>query len=241
MRFTESRLLGDTYGPPCQLPLMPFDLDISSQTPMLEANWRSGCNHNGRMKNSIPFSNVLGQQPRRIGKHDRADGTDSPSWTVNLECSVAADTRRIFDALTVPEYIETWICVPGHHPECCNVTSRNAHGFQIEHHCSSGTTTKISGTYCSFLKRKLSFSWNPAPGSSAGDSFVDIRLHGDFERSILRLRHFGLDSEDDFNWHSAFWSSSIARLCRLFERPVAGTDRHGRRANTPRSELYCEV
>ena len=241
MRFTESRLLGDTYGPPCQLPLMPFDLDISSQTPMLEANWRSGCNHNGRMKNSIPFSNVLGQQPRRIGKHDRADGTDSPSWTVNLECSVAADTRRIFDALTVPEYIETWICVPGHHPECCNVTSRNAHGFQIEHHCSSGTTTKISGTYCSFLKRKLSFSWNPAHGSSAGNSFVDIRLHGDFERSILRLRHFGLDSEDDFNWHSAFWSSSITRLCRLFDRPVAGTDHRGRRLITRRSELYCEL
>jgi uncharacterized protein YndB with AHSA1/START domain len=193
------------------------------------------------MNNSNPFSSILRRQPRGLSKQDMTGVFEVSSWTVNLECSVAADTRRIFYALTVPEYIEAWICVPGYHPECRNVTSRNAHGFQIEHHCSSGTATKFSGTYCSFLKRKLSFSWQPAHGASAGDSFVDIRLHGDFERSILRLRHFGLDSEDDFNWHSAFWTSSIARLCKLFERQAADADQRRQRASRRRSELYCEL
>jgi uncharacterized protein YndB with AHSA1/START domain len=193
------------------------------------------------MNNPNPVSSVLRQQLRGVSKQDRTSGSETPSWTVNLECSVAADTRRIFYALTVPEYIEAWICVPGYHPECRNVTSRNTHGFQIEHHCSTGTATKIRGTYCSFLKRKLSFSWQPAEGSSAGESFVDIRLHGDFERSILRLRHFGLDSEEDFNWHSTFWSSSIARLCKLFDRPTTGAPKHGQRVNRRRSELYCEL
>jgi hypothetical protein len=190
------------------------------------------------MNNS--FSNSLRPQPRVIRKQVSTSECDSSSWTVNLECSVPADTRRIFNALTVPEYIEAWISVPGYHPECCNVTIRNAHGFNIEHRCINGATTMISGTYCSFLKRKLSFSWQPSCGSSSGESFVDIRLHGDFERSILRLRHFGLDSEEDFNWHSALWSSSIARLCRLFDRSAASTDQRRLRATRMRSELYCE-
>jgi hypothetical protein len=220
---------------------MPFDPYLSSQTPAPWHKWVFGCYLNRRMNNSNSVSSILQRQPRGVSNQDIASATDAPSWTVNLECSVAADTRRIFYALTVPEYIEAWICVPGYHPECRNVTSRNAHGFQIEHHCSSGATTKICGTYCSFLKRKLSFSWRPALGSAVADSFVDIRLHGDFERSILRLRHFGLDSEDDFRWHSAFWSSSIARLCRLFDRPIAGADQRRTRARRRRSELYCEL
>ena len=153
-----------------------------------------------------------------------------PTRTVNLEFRLAADTRKIFDALTVPEYIEAWICIPGHHPECSNMTSRSAHGFQIEHHCRSGASTKITGNYRSFMRRKLSFSWRPAHGPETPDSFVEIRLHGDFERSVLRLRHFGLESEDDFNWHSALWSTSIAKLCRLFESPSLSSEPRRQRA-----------
>lgn len=136
--------------------------------------------------------------------------------TIHLQCSVAADTQRIFYALTVPEYIETWICVPGCDPECRNVTCRVAQGFEIQHHCESGAMTKISGTYFSYLKRKLSFSWRPAGMKETRDSLVDIRLYGDFEKSILRLRHFGLESEEEFNWHLSLWSASVARLSKLF-------------------------
>jgi uncharacterized protein YndB with AHSA1/START domain len=182
------------------------------------------------MKNLSPISNILRPQTREVINQDSVSVSDAPSWTVDLKCSVPADTQRIFSALTVPEYIEAWICVPGYHLECRNLTSSNANGFQIEHYCRSGKATKISGTYRSFLKRKLSFSWRPTRGSVARESFVDIRLQGAFERSILRLRHFGLDSEDDFNWHSAFWSSSIARLCKLFDRPAADLDERRQRA-----------
>jgi len=189
------------------------------------------------MNNSHQIPSILRQQTHQVINRDTVSVSGAPSWTVRMECSMAADTERIFCALTVPEYIEAWICVPGYHPECHNQTSRNAHGFQIEHYCRSGKATKISGTYRSFLKRKLSFSWRPMRGSAAKESFVDIRLHGDFENSILRLRHFGLDSEDDFNWHSALWSSSIARLCRLFNRPAADREERRQRARKSRSEL----
>jgi uncharacterized protein YndB with AHSA1/START domain len=158
-----------------------------------------------------------------------------------MEYSLAADTRRIFNALTVPEYIEAWICVPGFHPDCQNVTCSVAHGFQIEHRCDSGAITRITGTYCSFLKRKLSFSWRSAGASGGEESLVDIRLRGDFERSILRLRHRGFKSEEEFNWHAALWSASIARLSRLFDKPAMGANDHRPRGQRRRSELFFEL
>jgi uncharacterized protein YndB with AHSA1/START domain len=186
------------------------------------------------MNISPRFVRSVNRQPARIGVDTIACVAEPPSWTVNLERRVGAETRRVFDALTIPEYIEMWICLPGHHPECRNVTSQLTHGFQIEHHCSSESSTRIVGTYCSYLKRKLSFSWRPTHGSEKRDSLVDIRLRGDFERSILRLRHFGLDSEEDFHWHSALWSASIARLCRMFDGSSPNNETGQRRPKATR-------
>src|SRR5579859_441908 len=167
---------------------MPFGLCNSSQNSDRVVDWNAECSPICHMNTSHRFLRSVAGHPASAEINSVARAAEPPSWTVNLECKVGADTRRIFDALTVPEYIETWICVPGHHPECCNVTTRIAHGFQIELQCSSGPSKKFVATYCSFRKRKLSFSWRPAHGSEGQDSFVDIRLHGDFERSILRLR-----------------------------------------------------
>ena len=136
---------------------------------------------------------------------------------------MAADTRRIFDALTVPEYIETWICVPGYHSECRNVTCRLTHGFRIEHFCNSGPATRIDGTYLSFLKRQTKILLENFGPATTRESLVDIRLYGDFEKSILRLRHFGLESEEDLSWHSALWATSMTRLRKLFHRPRLAT------------------
>jgi hypothetical protein len=192
------------------------------------------------MRSSPDLPKVLRNRSCLVGGDSIAVAPIPQSRTIDIECSLAADTRRIFCALTVPEYIETWISVPGHHPECRNVTCRHAHGFQIEHLCNSGASTRIDGTYFSFLKRKLSFSWRPVGAAQTQDSLVDIRLYGDFERSILRLRHFGLVSEEDYNWHSALWSASMMRLRRLFDRPRLGSDRPRSRVSGRRSEPAYE-
>ena len=219
---------------------MSSNLFDSSQSSPQSLEWSAECFPNSSMNLSHQSTRSIHQRPAGVAVGTMASVAKPLTWTVNLECKVAADTRRIFDALTLPEYIEAWLCVPGHHPECSNVTSRVAHGFQIEHRCSSGSSTRIIGNYCSFLKRKLSFSWRPANGAETRDSFVDIRLHGDFERSVLRLRHFGLETEDDFNWHSALWSASIAKLCKLFERPTLSNEPRKQRAGRRGQEVYCE-
>jgi|CZKZ01.1.fsa_nt_gi uncharacterized protein YndB with AHSA1/START domain len=204
-------------------------------------DWIFDCNSNREMNNPDLSQNRLRLVPRSTSKGCLAGTPAAPPWTVSVECSVAADTGRIFNALTVPEYMEAWICVPGHHPNCHNVTSHVDHGFQIDHLCNSGAHTRITGAYFSFLKRKLSFSWRPADEPSANGSFVDIRLYGDFERSVLRLRHSGFDTKEEFDWHAALWTASISRLCRLFDKPTVGADHRRSRAGSRRSKLSCAL
>jgi uncharacterized protein YndB with AHSA1/START domain len=193
------------------------------------------------MKTSYTFSNSSYDRPGRFAVRSNGGDPASTSLTFSLESSLAADTLRVFHALTVPEYLETWLCVPGHHPECRNLMHRAGHEFQIEHSCNSGASIRIAGAYGSLLKRKLRFTWQASGIPGANDSLVDIRLHGDFERSILRLRHFGLRPGHDFNWHAALWSESIARLGKLFDSAVTGTATRERKAGGRQSEVFCEA
>jgi uncharacterized protein YndB with AHSA1/START domain len=194
-----------------------------------------------RMKNSFALKQTVRRPIRSVSKRDVATASALSPWAVDMSCSLDADIKRIFNALTIPEYIEAWISVPGCRSDCQSVSCRVARGFQIEHHCSTGATMRISGTYFSFLKRKLSFSWRPASEVGSTDSFVDIRLYGDFGKSLLRLRHCGFASEEEFNWHVDLWAASITRLSKLFQRPGNSIDPLGPPARSLQSDLLLQV
>ena len=152
---------------------------------------------------------------------------DEPTWMVRLECSVAAETQRIFQALTLPEHMESWLSLP-----CCGSNNRNRafaaqDGFSVAHACSDGHPfTTIAGEYATCRTRKLRFSWTVAGDVVLDRTVVDIRLSGDFGRSVLRLQHSGFRSEPDCRWHQALWSASLERLCKFFDPSLV----HGRAA-----------
>lgn len=149
--------------------------------------------------------------------------------TINMECSVAGNTRRVFEALTVPEYLEAWFCIPGRHLGCHSAASRCVDGFMLKHFCDAGSVTTVTGSYSVFLRRKLIFSWQISGGINTPESIVDIRLCGDFERSVLRLRHLGLQSDEEFSWHTDLWAASLTRLNRLLGGEASGPRPHGLR------------
>jgi len=143
---------------------------------------------------------------------------DPAAWTLHLECSVAADTQRIFQALTLPEHMENWLSLP-----CCHSTQGSQafsaeNGFSIAHVCSDNHPfTTIAGEYSTCRTRKLRFSWTVVGDFVLDRTVVDIRLGGDFGRSILKLQHSGFNSEAQCRWHHALWVASLQRLCRFFE------------------------
>jgi uncharacterized protein YndB with AHSA1/START domain len=139
------------------------------------------------------------------------------SWTVHLELSIKAEIRRLFHALTAPEYIETWLSFPGHPAGCTNVATKMENDFLIAHMCEGVLTTRISGSFSVCERRNLTFSWRVEGDRNVSTSFVNIRLSGDFEYTTLQLKHGGFASREQYGWHRSLWSSSLARLKRLYD------------------------
>lgn len=125
-----------------------------------------------------------------------------------------ADVRRIFQLLTVAEYLETWMCFPGGEPDAQVTAFRHQDEYRLEYLCDGRQHTSISGSYRVCRQRKVLFSWSN-PGLSSGVSLVDIRLRGNFGSSILELRHTGLSSAVEYFWQMAMWRASLERLVRL--------------------------
>src|SRR5437763_2197417 len=64
---------------------------------------------------------------------ERRDDQKSGSLDLSMEVSIRADARRLFHALTAPEYVELWLSIPGYHLDCWTVGTKNDHEFAIEH------------------------------------------------------------------------------------------------------------
>lgn len=155
----------------------------------------------------------------RAGRN-RLDSRETPAcWTVHLEFSIRADARRLFYALTVPEYIEAWMSFPGHDDGCSTVAAKLNQDYLVEHRCDGRPTVCIAGSYTVCQRHNLAFSWRVEGNPSVSESYVDIRLRGNFEKTTLVLHHSRLTSPDQCAWHTALWTASIGRLIALYEGP----------------------
>ena len=139
---------------------------------------------------------------------------------IAMRVVVGADRRRIYDALTVPEYIEAWMTLPGDHPGCHMVASQTGGVFRFDHFGDRGHDLSISGSYRVCRRGKLFFSWRRWAAtddlSRSSDSLVVIRLYGAFAKSTLCLEHTGLFSDNEYRWHKALWERSLSKLQSLF-------------------------
>jgi len=159
---------------------------------------------------TFPHSPVI--RPAR----ERRDDEKSGSLTLSMEASIRADARRLFHALTAPEYVELWLSIPGQHPGCWTLGAGNDHEFAIEHFCDGRRFVSISGRYAVCRRRNVMFTWRVEGDVCVPETQVDIRLRGDFERTTLMLRQTGFVSRHDFAWHQALWNTSIGRLAALY-------------------------
>jgi uncharacterized protein YndB with AHSA1/START domain len=151
---------------------------------------------------------------------------------LSVEVSIQADARRLFNALTAPEYLEAWLCLPDERPGCSTVATRTDQDYVIEHSCDGNPSILISGRFLVCRRRNLTLSWRVDGDVNVRETQVDIRLRGEFERTKLTLRHSGFASRHDFAWHKALWNASLTRLAALF----GSTDRQQEPAVTRHDE-----
>jgi hypothetical protein len=137
-------------------------------------------------------------------------------WTIEMAVSVNTNIRRIFAAMTLPEYQEAWLRMPGHDFTCYVSASRSNECFRIDRSSINGTDVSIFGCYRVFRRNKLHFTWRKIGFSNSNESLVQVRLHGDFGRSTIRIRHSGLLSTTEYLWHHEMWDVSLSNLAALF-------------------------
>ena len=133
---------------------------------------------------------------------------------ISAMTSVNADRNRIYQALTIPEYIEAWFSVP-----CSTAGRSGAIGaedfFSINYGCTLHTYCRILCSYKVRRRSKLVFTWQHSAPAEATSSLVKIRLLGDFGRTTVHVTHVGLTLSDE-QWHEDLWTSSLLRLNKLF-------------------------
>ena len=137
--------------------------------------------------------------------------TEKP-LSISAERSVRADRQRILRALTLPEYIETWLAVPGVRPGHTSV-SLLEDSFLISCFCIERSTFHILCNYKVCRRGKLIFSWSR--GNDLPPGLVTIRLLGDFGRTTVQVTHSGL-CQAEADWHQELWENSLEKLSSLF-------------------------
>ncbi|MGA2570978.1 MAG: SRPBCC domain-containing protein [Terracidiphilus sp.] len=150
-----------------------------------------------------------------LRRNGSAEDTRDTDWTIAMRVSVNADADRIFQALTVPEYLEAWIRLPGQVEGSTVIVSQKADGYRLDHYRAGRVAASLISTYRFCHRRKMRLSWRNLSKPSAAASRVDFRIRGNFRDSILELRHTGLTCCDEFLWHQQLWRASLGKLTSL--------------------------
>jgi uncharacterized protein YndB with AHSA1/START domain len=161
---------------------------------------------------------LLVPQPSRQRQHGVRPETVERHIVLNV--TVSADKRRLFDALTLPEYREAWLVVPGSHSHCYTVVSETGGAFRLDHFAEGGLEFSIAGAYRVCRRSKMAFTWRKSNATSlhvsAPETLVTIRLQGAFSDTTVSLDHSGHFSPTEYRWHSEMWSLSLNKLRALF-------------------------
>lgn len=139
---------------------------------------------------------------------------DEMSLAVSLSRRINADRQRLFQALTMSEFIEAWLCPPDATPGSTEV-STCFRSFQVSYREHYGVRNRFLCAYRVMRRSKVQFTWMSDAFPESASSLVTFRLQGDFARTTLHLTHSGL-SRRDHPWHSRLWEGSLDKLVRLF-------------------------
>ena len=134
---------------------------------------------------------------------------------ISLAVRVHADRQRLFQLLTVAEYMEAWMCFPRAGSEDQVAITNDSDSFRIDHFQSRRMDFTITGHYRTCRRGKLQFTWRKDTPESSSTSAVQIRLYGDFDRTKVCLTHSALNLHTERAWHEELWHNSLRRLSAL--------------------------
>jgi uncharacterized protein YndB with AHSA1/START domain len=138
-------------------------------------------------------------------------------WDVDLRTEITADVHRIFHALTLAEYLETWLCFPNANRYGCVEVAQAAKQFSIEVNRTrkSNGFIKIKGEHLVRDPNEIVFTWVKQHGTPIPETIVCIKLTPAFRATDVKLSHIGFVDFKERMWHEDMWRTSFEKLRQI--------------------------
>jgi uncharacterized protein YndB with AHSA1/START domain len=157
---------------------------------------------------------TFAQPPAQVIRGWKSNLPNELPSCISVMQSVNADRQRIFRAVTVPEYIETWLS-PSRALDGSTAVFASDDSLSISFCDAEGERFRIFCLYKTIRRSKLLFTWKNSSMSDWPPSLVRMRLLGDFGRTTVHVAHVGV-SPFEREWHHDLWTASLQRLGNLF-------------------------
>jgi uncharacterized protein YndB with AHSA1/START domain len=152
---------------------------------------------------------------------DTADGILAASGPISLDVlasvQIEAELRRVLYALATPEYMEAWLQLPEADRVECHSERRSFDRFRIDLFSCGKRQQSIYASCLLSKPNRVTYLWERTGAGNRVRSVVEIHLLGGPARCNLKLKHSGLFSRDEREWHSKMWNRSLDKLSRLIE------------------------
>jgi hypothetical protein len=149
----------------------------------------------------------------RVGQVATMAGQVELDVTVSVE--IEAERRRVLYALTIPEYLETWLQIPAADKLECLSKAKTPNSFHIDLYSLEFGSAKIE-VFCLLLNSdRIIYLWKNACVGNKTETLVDIRIMSAVGQCIVNVSHSGFGNVEESLWHSRMWRSSLNNLRRL--------------------------
>jgi uncharacterized protein YndB with AHSA1/START domain len=129
-----------------------------------------------------------------------------------------ADPGRVFYALSIPEYIETWLQAPhggGLHFVFNSVAQES---FRVDLYRGESLQAIVHGLCRVVGANQVRYVWKRTGLSGTTETRVDMKLLCDAAACVVALKHSGFKDANECVWCREMWYQSLERLSRLVER-----------------------
>lgn len=146
-------------------------------------------------------------------------GSQTQSATdVVLSYRIEAESSRVFNALSMPEYIEAWLQAPDDDSFRFSFNPEARDTFRIDLYRDEVLQSSLYSGCRVVSSNQVRYVWKTITADSISDTLVDLHLRSSPGGCILGLKHSGFRDNAESTWCYKMWHRSLECLCKLMSR-----------------------
>jgi len=134
---------------------------------------------------------------------------------VVLSFRFEADISRVFNALSIPEYIEAWLQAPDAEELRFAFDPAAQQTFRVDFYRAATVQATVHGSCCVQGANRVRYIWKTSSPLGSAETAVDMQLRLGLSGCILGLKHSGFQNVVESAWCCKMWYRSLERLGRL--------------------------